>query len=132
MKQLSDIKNIGDGTIDKIIEWREQYLKAIEPELKRIATGEDVSSFYTDEIIRENILSLYQGERLFGGYSLKEMEEALDLSENVTETQIKKVIGKLLAEKELEYVDFRCYRIYPRFTDYVMECSIIDEPWNAV
>ena len=126
-KQLSDIKNIGDGTIDKIIEWREQYLKAIEPELKRIATGEDVSSFYTDEIIRENILSLYQGDRLFGGYSLKEMEEALDLSENVTETQIKKVIGKLLAEKELEYVDFRCYRIYPRFTDYVMECSIIDE-----
>jgi len=125
-EQFMAVKNLGAGTIDKIIDWKEGYLKGIESELRRTAAG-DISSVYSDDVLRTEILSLYQGEKTFGGFSLKEMEEALALPQEIPEERLKKIIGKLLAEKELEYVDFRCYRLYPHFTVHLNGFREIDD-----
>lgn len=34
---------------------------------------------------------------------------------------------KLLAEQKLEYVDFRCYRLYERFETFLAQCDAIDD-----
>jgi hypothetical protein len=47
----------------------------------------------------------------FSGLSFQQMRA--NLPEAISEDRIKKCIGSLLAENKLEYVDFRCYRMYP-------------------
>jgi hypothetical protein len=51
----------------------------------------------------------------------------LNLPEQISVDRIKKVIGQLIADKKLEYVDYRCYRIYTRFEDYLEACDSIDD-----
>lgn len=45
----------------------------------------------------------------------------------VPQEMVKKILGGLVAEGKLEYVDFRCYRVYERFIDYVQNCKVLDD-----
>lgn len=45
---------------------------------------------------------------------------------------MKNVIGELISEGTLEYVDFRCYRVYGRFADYIQNCEKIDVRYKNI
>lgn len=79
-----------------------------------------------DTAIRNLILKQYQMIG-FDGLSLNEMTQRLQLPESVTQERLKRIIGSLLAENELEYVDFRCYRVYGRFADFLDACDAIED-----
>ena len=63
----------------------------------------------------------------FQGFSLSEMKEALPDTVQVPDSMLKEAVGRLLHEKKLEYVDFRCYRIYPGVEEYLAECQDLDD-----
>ena len=133
-EDLSKLRNLGAVSIKEILSWRDRYLEKHEKEILAFCGGdesvlqnEEASAAIPDEEeIRELILRAYQ-EIGFGGLSLKEMRDYLKLPEEVPDEALKKTIGGLLAAGELEYVDFRCYRVYPKFSDYVRESGILDE-----
>ena len=85
-----------------------------------------ISEQWDDEAIRKKILELYSKVG-FGGLSLDDIIVKLNLPEDVTVERLKQVIGKLLASGELEYVDYRCYRVYGRFQDALDNCTDINE-----
>ena len=132
--ELSRLRNLGALSVKDIISWRERYLKQYEKQILAFCSGdetapqtEEASTVLPDEDeIRRLILSAYR-EIGFGGLSLREMRDYLKLPEEASDEMLKKVIGGLLATGELEYVDFRCYRVYPKFSDYVRDSGIVDE-----
>ena len=133
-EDLSKLRNLGAVSIKEILSWRDLYLEQHEKQILALCGGDEsvlqngeASASIPDEgEIRELILRAYR-EIGFGGLSLKEMRDHLKLPEEVPNEMLKKNIGGLLAAGELEYVDFRCYRVYTKFSDYVRESGILDE-----
>ena len=102
-----------------------KYLDDNEAQIRAFLLS-DESTVLSDMELREMILGLYESLP-FGGFSLGEMNEKLSLPEEVSQARLKTLIGKLLAENELEYVDFRCYRVYGKFEDALADCPLINE-----
>lgn len=123
--ELQALPAMGTGSAEEVMAKINDYLSANEARLLAVCTG-DETALLDDAAIRERILQQYQ-EIGFGGLSLREMTDRLQLPEFITEDRLKKVIGGLLAENELEYVDFRCYRVYGRFSDFLECCDSISE-----
>ncbi|MBQ6719438.1 MAG: hypothetical protein IJN20_03690 [Oscillospiraceae bacterium] len=123
-EQIRQIPAMGAASAEQIAEVIQNYLKKHEHRIIAFCNG-DVSVLWDDTAIRKKILRLYQ-ERPFDGFSLKEMTEKLDLPDAVSQERIKKIIGGLLAERKLEYVDFRCYRIYEKFESFLPDCDAVD------
>lgn len=123
--EIKRIPALGSGSIAEIQSFIRDYLKKHEARILAFCNG-DSSVLWDDTAISKKILRLYT-ETPFIGYSLKEFQEKLQLPETVSENQLKRVIGKLIAAKELEYVDFRCYRVYERFQDFVESCDNLDD-----
>ena len=123
--ELQALPAMGTGSVEEVMVKINDYLSANEARLLAVCTG-DETALLDDAAIRERILQQYQ-EIGFGGLSLREMTDRLQLPESITEDRLKKVIGGLLAENELEYVDFRCYRVYGRFSDFLECCDSISE-----
>ena len=123
--ELQALPAMGAGSVEEVTAKINEYLSANEVRLLAVCIG-DETALLDDTAIRERILQQYQ-EIGFGGLSLREMTDRLQLPESVTEDRLKKVIGSLLAENELEYVDFRCYRVYGRFSDFLERCDSISE-----
>ena len=125
LAELQALPAMGAGSVEDVMVKINDYLSANEARLLAVCTG-DETALLDDATIRERILQQYQ-EIGFGGLSLREMTDRLQLPESITEDRLKKVIGGLLAENELEYVDFRCYRVYGRFSDFLERCDSISE-----
>ncbi|MCR5137754.1 MAG: hypothetical protein K6C12_11830 [Oscillospiraceae bacterium] len=126
-QDLQKTRALGTKTIRIITEAVRKYLT--ENESRLLPGGADAAAEaqrIDDERLRTMIPGLWQ-EHGFVGYSLKEMRDALQLPEQVEEERLKKVIGALLAAGELEYVDFRCYRVYEKFTDELDRAEGINE-----
>lgn len=123
--ELQKIPAMGTTSVEEIMSKINDYLSVNESRLIAVCAG-DESTLLNDEIIRDLILKQYQ-KIGFGGLSLNEMKERLQLPESITSERLKKIIGGLLASGDLEYVDFRCYRIYGRFAEYLERCAIINE-----
>ncbi len=117
MKVINKQSEFGD-TVKKYLDDNDAKIRAF--------LLSDESTLLSDIELREMILELYESQP-FGGFSLGEMNEALSLPEEISQARLKTLIGKLLAENELEYVDFRCYRVYGKFEDAVADCPLIDE-----
>lgn len=81
----------------------------------------DMDALYSDEYITEKLLTRFDGIG-FEGLSFQQMREVLP--EEIREDRIKQCIGKLLASHKLEYVVFRCYRVYPSVFDVLDERTI--------
>ena len=60
-------------------------------------------------------------------FGFKDFGEKLGLPESVSQERLKSVIGRLLAVDELEYVDYRCYRVYDKFKTALINCTEVDE-----
>ena len=128
-EEISNIRNLGSKSAAEIQSAIHEYLKTNEKRILAVCKGGMSSSEALEEAIlstRENILKLYE-EMKFGGLSLNEMKAKLNLPLPVDDNILKKIIGKLLADGELEYVDFRCYRVYPKFSNRLDACPDISE-----
>lgn len=110
---LITIKNLGTKSAYEIKSVVESQLEKIQPFVKAYCIG-DMQALYSDEYIKQTILDLFK-DKPFSGLSLGEMKAALP--EEIEESRIKKVIGGMLRDNILEYVDFRCYMVYPSFAD---------------
>lgn len=123
-EQLKRIPSMGAGSTEQILEQIRAYLRSHEARILAFCNG-DTSVLLDDTALRKKILRLYQ-DAPFQGFSLTEMEEKMNLPEDYPQKALKKVIGSLLAERKLEYVDFRCYRVYERFETFLPTCDAID------
>lgn len=121
--ELLKIPSMGKNSVDNIIQKINAYLEKNESRIRAFISG-DESALWDDEEIKKMILNLYS-ELGFNGLTLNEILESLELPEQVTEERVKHIIGMLIADKQLEYVDYRCYRVYDRFED-ALEKSDID------
>ena len=122
---LKNLPAMGGTSVEQIQKVIGDYLKTNETRSLAFCNG-DVSVLWDDTAIRKKILRLYR-EQPFVGYSLKDMNEKIEIPAAVPQEQIKKVIGTLLAEQKLEYVDFRCYRLYEKFESFLARCDAIDD-----
>lgn len=121
---ISSIRNLGQGSIREISEKVYQQLDKIQPQLVAYCNGDEFC-IYTNEYIKEQILSQFNCNG-FVGLSYKEIRALFP--EGLKDEIIKKSVGELIAERELEYVDFRCYRIYPSFFEFLnSENTDLDE-----
>lgn len=108
---LITIKSLGTKSVDEIKSVIQSQLEKIKPFVKAYCIG-DMQALYSDEYIRKNILDLF-ADMGFTGMSFREIKEKFP--EGIDETRIKKSIGELIRDHALEYVDFRCYRVYPSY-----------------
>lgn len=122
--ELRKIPAMGQTSAREVLCEIEKYLDTNEKRIIAVCNG-DMSELWTDEVIREKVLKLYENVK-FGGLSFYDIVERLHLSEEVTQERLKRIIGALLVDKELEYVDFRCYRIYGSFSTYLEKCPELD------
>ena len=116
-----NIKQMGNNSADEIISYINAYFEKNKKRITSYLSGNE-ENICDDSDIKSNILALYC-DKPFRGYSFNEMKEALLLPECITEQHLKNIIGQLLAERKLEYVDYRCYRVYEKYSDYVVVCK---------
>lgn len=117
---LSSLKNIGAKSIDEIKARMEYYISKMQNAVSSYCSG-DMEAMYSDEYIYETVLSCFENIG-FKDISFKEIRIAFP--DEFDETRIKKCIGGLLADKKLEYVDFRLYRVYPSVYTVIKESSL--------
>ena len=122
---LLSIKNMGAKSAEEISGKIREYLDKHEKRIIDYCNGNKVS-FLDEKGLRDRILDLYK-DRPFSGFSLDEMLTELDVPKQLDMGIVKHVIGSLLAEGELEYVDYRCYRIYKKFSDYLKVCESVND-----
>lgn len=126
---LKGISGMGINSVQEILFTIQEYFVENGERIRSICSG-DESALVTDEIIRAGILRLYQTAP-FGGLHFPEIREGLQLPPSVPDERIKHIVGCLLADGTLEYVDFCCYRVYPHITAYLKTCDDIDERSKA-
>lgn len=116
---LVSIRNVGEKSIAEIMEKIEHCISKMHPAVAAYCSG-DTTLLYSDDFILETVMSCFENIG-FGGVSFKEI--IVKFPEDLDVTRVKKCIGTLLAENELEYVDFRLYRVYPSFFDVLEESN---------
>ena len=124
-EELKNFKGMGAGSLQEIQTFTDDYLSKHETRLKAFCSGDD-SVIWDKESVKSTILDTYNNIG-FDGLSLRELREKSGMPEQVPDEMLKSVLGSLLADRTLEYVDFRCYRIYPRFAEYLKECTRIGD-----
>ena len=124
-EDISKLKGIGSLTIDDTYNWILSYLSENEQRIVAYAKGDD-SVLIDDESVYNMILSIYNTIG-FKGLSFNEIKEKLNIPKSISDQRIKSIIGKLLSEEKLIYVDFRCHRVFESFKEYVDLCPTIDK-----
>lgn len=124
-EELQELPAMGAGSVNAVLDLIQKYLQKHEARLLAVCGG-NPSAMYDDEYVQQRVLKIYN-ENEFAGYGLSELLERLSLPKEIGIDRLKKNIGVLLAAGELEYVDYRCYRIYGKFRDYFESCSMLDE-----
>lgn len=123
--EFSQLPAMGQNTVVDILEKRDGFLSKHEERIRAFCSG-DESVLWEDKAIDSMILNLY-AKTPFGGFSLSEFINVLNLPEHVDIERLKNRIGSLLASGELEYVDYRCYRVYEKFENYLFECEKLED-----
>ena len=122
---IMKLPKAGRGTADEILSKIRSYLDTYEERIMAVISG-DTKALFDDASIGKSILDLYKSAG-FNGLSFNDFVDMLHLPEEFELSLLKKIIGHLIADKELEYVDYRCYRVYDRFEDYLNSCDALDE-----
>lgn len=102
----------------------EEYVQLNASRIHDFCSG-DVSALWDDEKLYKKILSIYN-ENGFAGLSLQELMNKMGFTVPRDSSRIKKTLGQLIQAGILEYVDYRCFRIFPKFEDYLLSCPNID------
>lgn len=112
---LRRISNLGSKSITEIISIISETINKYSIKLLAYCNG-DKDQLYSDEKIISIINDWYKS-RGFEGISYRRLMELFP--SEIEEERIKKIVGMLIEKKELEYVDYRCYRKYMSFYDYL-------------
>ena len=104
--ELKEIRNLGAKSLAELESVRNNYV----PPASLTPKAE-----YTPDELKPLLLNAFQ--QPFHGLSWQEFRDAMP--ETATDDAIKHAVGSLLAEHALEYVDFRCYKVYPSFYAYL-------------
>ncbi len=121
---LQDIRNMGAGTVQSVLDSRERWLTEYEAQLRAVVAGEPIPlRILPDDEICLQLLKLYEPSPDIG-FSRQDYAEKLP---EIPDDQRDRCIGRLLAERRLEYVDYRCYRVFPNYADAVSECPKLDD-----
>ena len=122
---FSRLNRMGNTSVEEILSKINAYIEQHEARILAFISG-DKSVLLNEEAIRDRILRIYQNLG-FGGLHFPEIVEKLGLPEDIGDDIVKKAIGKLIAEHELEYIDFLVYRVYPSFSTYLDKCDDGDD-----
>lgn len=122
--EFQNMSSMGKTSVDEIVNMIDGYLYENENRILAFINGEEVEA-EDDSIIEDMILSLYI-KKPFYGFSFSEFKEELKLQSRMTDDKLKKIIGRMIADEKLEYVDYRCYRIYDKFKDYLSKSQMDD------
>ena len=125
--ELKALRNMGATSVQSVIDGRRRWVEKHAQELRAVLTGEKLP-LQEDSRVCKQILKLYETAP-DAGFGKMDFSEKLP---GIQEDQWKRCVGKLLAEGKLEYVDFRCYRVYPRFIDAVRTCPDLTEKQRTV
>ena len=101
-EELLAIRNLGKKSLEELESLRRKYRLETSPAPKAELTPEELAPL---------VLKAFRVP--FQGLSYREIRDALP--EGAGEDAVKRAVGKLLAEHELEYVDLRCYRVAMSF-----------------
>ena len=107
-EELIKVKNLGQKSLTEIEMIRQNYVPPFDIIPKTIFSAEE---------LKPRILKAFN--KPFKGLSFQEIKDALPST--AEDDVIKRAVGELLAEKKIEYVDFRCYLVYPSFYDYLAD-----------
>ena len=128
VKDLLMIRNMGAGSVQNVVDCRNRWIAdhaaeiraflACTPVIEQNPSIPSTLIQVEDDTVCRQILRLYRDTPDIG---LSRQDFAQKLPD-LPEEQRDRCVGRLLAEEKLEYVDYRCYRVYPHFYDAVQEC----------
>ena len=113
--ELLGIRNMGKNSVAEILQAVAKYQEENWNAIFAFCT-DDASFFFSEDALAEKILAIYQDVG-FHGFHFQDIVDRLSLPDNFDLSIIKKVVGRLIREGDLEYVDFMCYRVYPSFPE---------------
>lgn len=122
---LKSIRNLGANSLTEILLAIKEYLLKYENQIIAYCNG-DTSSMFDDEVLKEKVLDVFK-KLAFSGLHYPEILETLNLPDGIAESKIKNIIGQLIAEHQLEYVDYKCYRTYSSFEKFLTESATLTE-----
>ncbi len=122
---LMQIPSMGDKSAKEITEKIQYYMQKHEKRMEAFVNG-DESALWSDSIIRNEILSLYQDD-CFTGFTFDEMNEQMQLPEPVTEERIRNVLDELVAGKVLRRIGCCFFRDYGILLDDLASCDAISD-----
>lgn len=128
--RLKELQGMTSGSAQKVIDLISERLNDNKDKIIAVCNG-DMSALWEDDTISDMILALYD-KTPFYGFNFDEIVSNLKLSEDCPEENLKKIIGRLIADKKLEYVDYRCYKVYPKFCDFIENTSEIDDKRRSI
>ena len=126
-QELQTLPSMGITSVQNVLECRDAWLRSHEHAIRTALAGDESALLPPppqDGEVAAQILRLYEGTP-YAGLSLQDFTERLP--DNVPTEQLKRCVGGLLAEEKLEYVDYRCYRVYPPFALRLAECKKVSE-----
>lgn len=123
---FSTLKSVGIKTIQELRAAAEKFaeqkrLDYLNPSSDSVLSDAGTRS-YSEARLRELVLDCFRGIR-FNGLHYADIRERCP--QDAQEEQLKRAIGKLIREKELEYVDFRCYRSYPSIVEIAEKTDLL-------
>lgn len=122
--EIARIRALGVKSGREICSKIEEVLNASKKFLLEYLTTSVIPVMVMEELpiscqeIQVMLLSMYKKIKRFYGFSFKEFRE--NVSERVTDDELRAAVSSLLQQGELEYVDFRCYRVYPKLYDWIL------------
>lgn len=119
--------NLAPRAVEEIGNKINEYIRQNGTQIKSACRG-SVEVLWDDESLKNRILAIFN-TIAFDGLSLQELIDKLSAPIEIDSARIKRILGFLIQEGTLEYIDFRCYRVYPKFEDYLTSCDDI-EPRN--
>ena len=122
---LITIRNLGTNSLVEILLVIKDYLRKYENQIIAYCNG-DTSCIYNQGVIKEKILDVFK-LLAFSGLHYSEILEAVKLPEGISEDTIKSTIGQLISERQIEYVDYKCYRTYSSFESFLVENASLDD-----
>ena len=114
--ELKSLRNLGAKSIDEILQTVRDYLTDNEERIIAFCNG-DVSAVFSDDQLKNSVLNLYKTTP-YRGYSFDELKQAIIPEGERSDEDFKHIIGQMITDGDLEYVDFRCYRKYMSFFTY--------------
>ena len=124
-EELEKNRSFGKKSVDEVLNIIDKYVKDNVNGIKNACNGVFTIE-RNDGTLKSCIKSLYKGNE-FKGFSLDDIYNSFEYPEENLKDKLKKVIGQLIKDGELLYVDYRCYRVHGDIISCINDCPDIEE-----